>query len=96
MKGKTQRKHNLERFPERFRFQLTDKEKDKTVAICDRFEHIKHSSVNPCVYTEQGVAMLSTVLRSETAVNTGNRIMFGFSLIGKDSVTIIDRVKNLI
>jgi hypothetical protein len=71
-------KRNIERFPERFRFQLTDKEKDKLVANCDRFERMKHSSVNPFVFTEQGVAMLSTVLRSETAVNTSIRIMDAF------------------
>jgi hypothetical protein len=39
---------------------------------------MKHSSVNPFVFSEQGVAMLSTVLRSETAVNTSIRIMDAF------------------
>lgn len=55
-------KRNSERFPEKFRFQLDDQEKTELVAICDRFKTLRHSSVNPFVFTEQGVAMLSAVL----------------------------------
>ena len=61
-------KRNIERFPAEFRFQLNDIEKNELVAICDRFEKIKYSSVNPYVFNEQGVSMLSAVLRSETAI----------------------------
>jgi hypothetical protein len=71
-------KRNSERFPESFRFQLTDKEKYELVANCDRFEKLKHSSVNPYAFTEQGVAMLSSVLRSKTAINISIRIMQAF------------------
>ena len=60
-------KRNLNRFPELFRFQLTDTEKKELVTNCDRFKKLKHSYVIPYVFTEQGVAMLSSVLRSETA-----------------------------
>lgn len=55
-------KRNLDRFPEHFRFQLTDGETAEPVAICDRLRKLKYSSVNPYVFTEQGVAMLSTML----------------------------------
>ena len=71
-------KRNIERFPEHFRFQLTTSEKDELVTNCDRFSGLKHSSVNPFAFTEQGVAMLSAVLKSETAVNTSIRIMEAF------------------
>jgi len=71
-------KRNINRFPENFRFQLNKKETDKLVANCDRFNSLKHSSVNPYVFTEQGVAMLSTVLRSETAVKMSIEIMKAF------------------
>lgn len=71
-------KRNLARFPERYRFQLNDDEKDGLVAKCDRFNSLKHSSVNPYVFTEQGVAMLSAVLKSQTAVNTSIRIIDAF------------------
>lgn len=71
-------KRNIERFPERFRFQLTKEETIELVTNCDRFSLLKHSSVCPYVFTEQGVAMLSTVLRSETAVKTSIKIMDAF------------------
>ena len=38
-------KRNSERFPEIFRFQLDDNEKDELVTICDRFKVLKHSSL---------------------------------------------------
>lgn len=71
-------KRNIERFPESFRFQLNDSEKLELVANCDRFNALKHSSVNPFVFTEQGVAMLSAVLKSETAIHTSIRIIEAF------------------
>ena len=71
-------KRNLERFPDSFRFPLTDEEKEELVANCDRFNSLKHSKVNPFAFTEQGVAMLSAVLKSETAVRTSIRIIDAF------------------
>lgn len=71
-------KRNIERFPEAFRFQLNDNEKNELVANCDRFDTLKHSSHNPFVFTEQGVAMLSAVLRSETAVKVSIQIINAF------------------
>lgn len=71
-------KRNIERFPENFMFQLEDKEKTELVAICDRFTTLKHSSSNPYAFTEQGVAMLSAVLKSETAVKMSIQIMNAF------------------
>lgn len=53
---------------ERFRFQLTKEEMKELVANCDRFSILKHSTVRSFGFTEQGVAMLSTVLGSETAI----------------------------
>lgn len=38
-------KRNIERFPERFRFQLTKEEMAELVANCDRFNSLKHSYV---------------------------------------------------
>jgi hypothetical protein len=55
---KEQVKRNVERFPEDFMFELTNIERDELVANCDRLSIIKHSSINPMVFTEQGVAML--------------------------------------
>lgn len=71
-------KRNINRFPESFRFQLSNHEKNELVANCDRFNTLKHSSTNPFAFTEQGVAMLSSVLRSETAVNVSIQIINAF------------------
>lgn len=71
-------KRNSERFPERFRFQLSNKEKNELVTICDRFNMLKHSSSMPYAFTEQGISMLSTVLHSQTAIEVSIRIMDTF------------------
>ena len=80
-------KRNIERFPDIFRFQLNDNEKNELVANCDRFSNLKHSTVNPYVFTEQGVAMLSAVLRSETAVKISIQIMNAFVSMRKFLIT---------
>ncbi len=71
-------KRNIERFPEEFRFQLCEKEMNELVANCDQFKSLKHSSIASYVFTEQGVAMLSAVLHSQTAVQVSIRIMNAF------------------
>ena len=73
-----QANRNTKRFPERFRFKLTKEEKQELVANCNRFEALKHSSSNPYVYTEPGVAMLSAVLHTPTAVDVSVTIMDAF------------------
>jgi hypothetical protein len=54
--------------PREFMFGLTVEERDELVAICNRFRTMKHSSVMPLAFTEHGVAMLASVLRSERAI----------------------------
>ena len=44
---------------------IEHQDKGELVAYCDRFNSLKHSAVRSYAFTEQGVAMLSTVLRSE-------------------------------
>ena len=77
-------KRNLERFPERNCFQLTKDElpislKSQIVILNDRGNkrglHIKKM---PFAFTEQGVAMLASVLHSETAVRVSLQIMDAF------------------
>jgi hypothetical protein len=71
-------KRNIDRFPEEFRFQLNNYELEQLVTNCDRFNPLKHTSNLPYAYTEQGVAMLSTVLRSSIAVQISIQIMKAF------------------
>ena len=65
-------KRNIQRFPTDFRFQLTMEECSKSQIVtlnAGRGQNIKKL---PYAFTEQGVAMLSSVLRSQTAI-IGNR-----------------------
>lgn len=71
-------RRNIERFPERFRFQLTKEETDELVANCDRLNALKYSTVMPYVFTEQGISMLSTVLHSQTAISVSIKIIDAF------------------
>ena len=71
-------KRNLNGFPQHFRFQLTQIEKDELVAICDRFNTLKHSTALPYAFTEQGVSMLSAVLKSDLAVEVSIKIIDSF------------------
>ena len=80
-------RRNQARFPESFRFQLTESEYEELVANCDQF-NLRSQSVTsighggrrylPYVFTEQGVAMLSAVLRSDTAIQTSIHIINAF------------------
>ena len=58
-------RRNGERFPERFRFALTPLEKGEVVTICDHLKSLRFSHVPVYAFTEQGVAMLATVLKSD-------------------------------
>lgn len=71
-------KRNSEKFLEKFRFQLTESEKNELVAYCDRFKSLKHSTSLPYAFTEQGVSMLSAVLRSKTAIEVSIKIIDSF------------------
>ena len=73
-----QMKRNINRFPLRFCFQLSVNELNELVANCDRFYKLKHSTSLPYAFTEQGVAMLSAVLKSEIAVKVSIQIIDAF------------------
>ena len=71
-------KRNIERFPEQFCFQLNKTEIKEVVTNCDHLKTLIFSPYNPYVFTEQGVAMLSAVLRSEIANKVSIDIMNAF------------------
>ncbi len=76
---KEQVKRNISRFPEDFMFELSIEEKQQLVTNCDRLSNIKFTKINPLVFTEQGVSMLSSVLRSEKAIQMNIEIMRAFA-----------------
>ena len=71
-------KRNIQRFPEEFMLQLTIEERNQLVTICHRFKTMKHSSSLPYVFTEHGVAMLASVLKSDRAVKISINIIKAF------------------
>jgi len=91
-------KRNIERFPDDFRFQLTDDEKNELVTKCDRFKNLKHSTVNPYAFTEQGVSMLSAVLKSKIAVDISIKIIRTFVQMRKfllSNSSVFQRLDNV-
>ena len=76
-------KRNIDRFPERFCFKLTKEELEtmwSQIVTTSKLEDNKYRSKKylPYVFTEQGIAMLSGILKSEIAVQISIKIMDAF------------------
>ena len=69
-------KRNINKFPEDFYFQLTDEEKN--LLWFQTGTANKMSRNNPYVFTEEGVAMLSSILHTEVAIETSIKIIRAF------------------
>ena len=69
-------KRHIKRFPERFMFQLTEKELNELRFQLETTNNM--SRTMPYVFTEQGVAMLATILRTKVAEEVSIRIMDAF------------------
>ena len=75
-------KRNLKRFPPDFMFELTKSEWKELVTNCDHIpEDMKHNYIPPFAFTEHGVVMLSSVLRSDIAVKASILIVRAFVAI---------------
>ncbi len=71
-------KRNIERFPEDFMFQLTKEECLKSQIVTLKVAQGQHLKYMPFAFTELGVAMLSSVLRSTVAIQVNIHIMRAF------------------
>lgn len=76
---KEQVRRNIRRFPSDFMFKLRKKEKEEVIANCDHLKKLRFSPSVPYAFTEQGVAMLSSVLRSQRAIDVNIEIMRTFT-----------------
>ena len=86
----------LKRFPPDFRFTMTKEEWHELVTNCDQLpESLKHSYVLPDCFTEQGVAMLSSVLRSQTAIDVNISIMRAFVLMRQMVISYEELLKRI-
>ena len=63
-------RNNPDKFPEGYVFTLQPSEKQEVVENFDRFETLKHSTVEPRAFTERGLYMLATILKSKQATST--------------------------
>jgi len=97
---KQQVKRNINRFPEDFMFELTEAEIENLVSQIVIPSKSKFGGAKPFAFTEQGVAMLSGVLRSEKAINVNIAIMRAFVQMrvlideNKDLKMKLDKMEN--
>src|SRR3990170_5889438 len=92
-----QMRRNLRRFPSDFMFQLTAEEVE---SLRSQFATLKtgrgrHRKYLPYIFTEQGVAMLSSVLNSERAIEVNILIMRAFVKLREMLATHKDLAKKL-
>ena len=89
-------KRNIERFPEDFMFQLTPEECLRSQIATLNPAQGQHLKYLPHAFTENGIAMLSSVLRSETAIAVNIKIMRTFTHIRKSvykETNLLNRVE---
>ena len=99
-------KRNVTRFPEDFRFQLSEEEYDFLRCHFGISKPEEENNMNgrggrrylPYVYTEQGIAMLASVLRSEVAINVSIGIMRAFVEMRRfiaSNALLFDRISSI-
>jgi hypothetical protein len=86
-------RRNLDRFPEDFMFELSQEEysalRSQNVTLeTDSSQRGKHSKYTAYAFTEQGVAMLSSILRSKTAIHVNISIMRAFVILRQNLIDI--------
>ena len=81
-------KRNANRFPPEFMFLLAKDETEELVTNCDRFASMKHSSVPMRAFSEHGVIMVASVLKSEVAAQISVRITRVFVAMRKALASI--------
>lgn len=89
-------KRNLERFPEDFMFQLTKEECSRSQIVTLNGTRGKNIKYLPYAFTENGIAMLSSVLRSESAISVNIKIMRTFTSMrhaGKSELSLSRRLE---
>lgn len=81
-------RNNPEKFPEGYIISLTQSQKDEVVKIFDHLANLKFSSALPKAFTEKGLYMLATILKSPVATETTIAIVETFAKVRELSRTI--------
>ena len=84
-------RNNPEKFPEGYVFTLSSEEKSELVKNFDQFNPLKHSSSMPSAFTEKGLYMLATILKSSSAAQTTIAIVETFSKI-RELVSVVRKL----
>ncbi|MFC1585071.1 ORF6N domain-containing protein [Fibrobacterota bacterium] len=88
-------RRNIDRFPEDFMFELTKGEFENLISqIVTSSSHGGRRKL-PLVFTEQGVAMLSSVLKSKIAIHSNIHIMRAFVQVRRLGMTVVDLKRKL-
>lgn len=81
-------RNNLDKFPKDYCFTLQVSEKQYLVENFDRFSVLKHSNYEPKAFTEKGLYMLATILKSSRATNATFAIIETFAKLRELSRTL--------
>ncbi len=87
-------KNNAEKFPDGYLFELEDTEKNELIKNFDRFKKLKHSAVPLKGFTEKGLYMMATILKSPKAVETTIAIIDTFAKV-KELGRVIHQMQTL-
>ena len=74
---------NPDKFPSGYVIELTNSEKQELVENFHWFNSLKHSTVAPHAFTEQGLYMLATILKGDLAISTTIAIIDTFTKLRK-------------
>ena len=83
-------RNNPRKFPEGYVFELTEDEKTKVVKNFDHLQRLKFSSQLPKAFTEKGLYMLATILKSDQAVETTIAIVEAYAKLKELSRVIVE------
>jgi len=87
-------KNNPGKFPDGYIFSVSETEKSELVKNFHRFESLKHSTVSPKAFTEKGLYMLATILKSEKATATTIAIVEAFAKMRELSSVVAELVQS--
>lgn len=85
--------NNPDKFPDGYIIELTKEDKIELIKKFDRFSKLKHSTVSPKVFTEKGLYMLATIIKSKVATQTTLSIIETYAKVKELSRNINEIVK---
>jgi len=85
---------NQDKFPSRYIFPLNSDEKNELVTNCDHLSTLKYSTAMPTAFTEKGLYMLATILKSPQATETTIAIVETFAKL-RELGRVVTQLSNI-